>query len=68
MLLPLCIAGKNLASTRHFNVNIIVIHYSSELRANEIMRKDFLAGLPLLCHTGGSDLAQADAMPPASAM
>ena len=32
MLLPLCIAGKNLASTKHFNVNIIVIHYTSHCR------------------------------------
>ena len=31
MLLPLCIAGKNLASTKHFNVNIIVIPYTSNV-------------------------------------
>jgi hypothetical protein len=35
MLLPLCIAGKNLASTKHFNVNIIVIPYNSALRKHE---------------------------------
>ena len=39
-----------------------------ELRPPEIMRKDFFAGLPLLCHAGGSDLAQAHAMPPARPM
>jgi hypothetical protein len=40
----------------------------SELCALEIMGENFFAGLFLLCHACGSDLAQAHAVSPARAM
>jgi hypothetical protein len=41
---------------------------SDKLCSPEIMGKDFFAGPALLCHAGGSDLAQAYAVAPSCTM